>query len=589
MRMTMSIIDAHGSERRMSRKPAIAGQVDEPRLPDYSRQMALKEVGPAGQAKLRASRVLVIGCGGLGVPVLKYLAGAGVGRIGLVDGDKLEASNLHRQTMYALADVGEYKAVLAAERLRALNPEVDARAYTVRLTAENASELVGEYDLVIDCTDNFSTKFLLNDVCVRLRKPVIFSSVYQYEGQLQVVRPDRNGACLRCVWPEATRDGLVGNCAEAGVLGPVPGVFGSLQALEALKTLLDLPGQLGDELLVLDLLTMSTSRVRIRRAASCPDHASARVARSPPVSRSTAAQPSKSNSIRSTMPTRRSAGHRHPRSARAGRNAHARQALRATFRWPSSCTAAGQLAPTGKYLLVCASGRRSFAAAEELRSRGFGEVYSLRGGVSGARAALSDLRRRPLSQEPSIALRLEALHERSPSQLGTGFVRIAVSRATLTQPATRPLFDYASRASARRAARSTTSLRKQIAAFEAEMSRHPPPPTPTALKPSARSASRAITTISARHNPTRATTTPPSTPSRKRLPARRVTAHPRRAGLGAACTWAVSPTRGRRQAGTAIDGGQRRARQRAHAARLHRGALGRRGGAPARDGCHGDG
>ncbi len=114
---------------------------------------------------------------------------------------------------------------------------------------------------------------------MRLRKPVIFSSVYQFEGQLQVVRPDRDGACLRCVWPEATRDGLVGNCAEAGVLGPVPGVFGSLQALEALKTLLDLPGQLGNELLVLDLLTMSTSRVRIKRAATCPDHASSRVVR----------------------------------------------------------------------------------------------------------------------------------------------------------------------------------------------------------------------------------------------------------------------------------------------------------------------
>jgi len=210
--------------------------------PDYSRQIALKEVGAAGQAKLRASKVLVVGCGGLGVPVLQYLAGAGIGKIGLVDGDKLEASNLHRQTMYALADVGEYKAVLAAERVRALNPEVDARAHTVRLSSDNASDLVAEYDLVIDCTDNFSTKFLLNDVCVRLRKPAIFSSVYQYEGQLQVVRPDRNGACLRCVWPEATRDGLVGNCAEAGVLGPVPGVFGCLQALEALKTLLDLRG-----------------------------------------------------------------------------------------------------------------------------------------------------------------------------------------------------------------------------------------------------------------------------------------------------------------------------------------------------------
>jgi adenylyltransferase/sulfurtransferase len=347
--------------------------------PDYSRQIALKEVGERGQAKLRASKVLVIGCGGLGVPVLMYLAGAGVGRIGLVDGDKLEPSNLHRQTLYALQDVGEYKAVLAAERLEALNPEVDARAHTVRLTAENAAELVAEYDLVIDCTDNFSTKFLLNDICVRLRKPAIFSSVYQYEGQLQSVRPDRNGACLRCVWPEATRDGLVGNCAEAGVLGPVPGVFGSLQALEALKTLLDLPGQLGDELLVLDLLTLSTVRVRIRRSPACPDHASHRVARPAPVAVASLeveyesldeadAEGLQIIDIREAnelvdMPTP---------------SGNARHIPMAELLHGST-----KLASSGKYLLVCASGRRSYAAAEELRSRGFADVYSLRGGVTG--------------------------------------------------------------------------------------------------------------------------------------------------------------------------------------------------------------
>jgi sulfur-carrier protein adenylyltransferase/sulfurtransferase len=349
--------------------------------PDYSRQMALKEVGAAGQARLRASGVLVIGCGGLGVPVLTYLAGAGIGRLGLVDGDRLEPSNLHRQTLYALADVGEPKAVLAAARLRALNPEVDAHAYTTRLSAENAADLVSQYDLVIDCTDNFSTKFLLNDVCVRLGKPAIFSSVYQYEGQLQVVRPDRGGACLRCVWPEATRDGLVGNCAEAGVLGPVPGVFGSLQALEALKTLLDLPGQLGDELLVLDLLTMSTSRVRIRRSAECPDHASARVARNPSAAATVTDVELAFESLDEA-------------SARGFQVIDIREA-RELAETPTPCDCArhvpmaellqgaAQLAPSGRYLLVCASGRRSFALTEDLRARGLPEVYSLRGGVAG--------------------------------------------------------------------------------------------------------------------------------------------------------------------------------------------------------------
>lgn len=352
---------------------------------DYSRQIALKEVGQAGQAKLLNSRVLVIGCGGLGVPVLQYLAGAGIGKIGMVDSDQLEASNLHRQTMYALSDVGEHKAILAADRLRALNPEVETRAYTIRLTAENASELVSEYDLVIDCTDNFSTKFLLNDVCVRLRKPVIFSSVYQFEGQLQVVRPDRDGACLRCVWPEATRDGLVGNCAEAGVLGPVPGVFGSLQALEALKTLLDLPGQLGNELLVLDLLTMSISRVRIKRAATCPDHASSRVVRAldtTALAGAVSAEPlelsfdsledaeAKGLSVIDIREARELA--ETPTPSSKARHIPMAELLHGS-----------KLATTGKHLLLCASGRRSLAATEELRSRGQNNVYSLRGGVAG--------------------------------------------------------------------------------------------------------------------------------------------------------------------------------------------------------------
>ena len=220
---------AHGPASTNRRDPTAARDAVTP-TPDYSRQMALKEVGAKGQGKLRASRVLVVGCGGLGVPVISYLAGAGIGRLGLVDSDHLEASNLHRQTIYALADVGQPKAQLAAARVRALNPDVNVEIHPVRLDATNASDIIGQYDLVIDCTDNFSTKFLLNDICVQKRLPVIFSSVYQYEGQLQVVRPDRNGACLRCVWPEATRDGIVGNCAEAGVLGPVPGTFGSLQA-----------------------------------------------------------------------------------------------------------------------------------------------------------------------------------------------------------------------------------------------------------------------------------------------------------------------------------------------------------------------
>ena len=349
-------------------------------IPDYSRQMALKEVGAPGQAKLRASRVLVIGCGGLGVPVISYLAGAGIGRLGLVDGDRLEPSNLHRQTMYALADVGNLKAELAAARVRALNPDVDVRPYPLRLDAANAADLIAQHDLVIDCTDNFSTKFLLNDFCVQLRKPVVFSSVYQYEGQLQVVRPGT--ACLRCVWPEATRDGIVGNCAEAGVLGPVPGTFGGLQAFEAMKILLDLPGQLADELLVLDLLTLSISRVRTRRASACPEHA---------ISRATA--PPASADLELTFESL-------DQASEAGFDVVDIREERELEEIPTPSAQARHLPmadllygqpsfePARKTLLVCATGRRSLAATQELRSRGLGDVHSLRGGIAALQSRL---------------------------------------------------------------------------------------------------------------------------------------------------------------------------------------------------------
>jgi adenylyltransferase/sulfurtransferase len=358
-------------------------------VPDYSRQMALKEVGPRGQGKLRAARVLVVGCGGLGVPVISYLAGAGIGRLGLLDSDRLEASNLHRQTMFALADIGNLKAGLSAERVHQLNPEVDTRIHAVRLDISNAADIVGQYDLVIDCTDNFSTKFLLNDICVQKRIPAIFSSVYQYEGQIQVIRPDRDGSCLRCIWPEATRDGIVGNCSEAGVLGPVPGTFGSLQAFEALKLLLDLPGQLGQELLVLDLLTMSISRVRTKRALNCPEHALKALEQAQQLQQSQTkdATPTDSTPLEvdfDSLEDAQAAGFhivdiREPREL-AEIPTPAKNALHV----PMANLLYGKppFAPDAKELLVCASGRRSLAAAQELRSRGMSSVSSLRGGIA---------------------------------------------------------------------------------------------------------------------------------------------------------------------------------------------------------------
>ena len=344
--------------------------------PDYSRQIALREVGAAGQARLRAASVLVVGAGGLGVPVLQYLAGAGVGRLGIVDGDRLEASNLHRQTWYALADCGREKAALAAARVQALNPEVRVETHAVRLDATNADSLVQGYQLVLDCSDNFGTKFLLNDIALRTGKPVLFASVYQYEGQLQRVAGSDTAPCLRCVWPEATRDGLVGNCAEAGVLGPVPGVFGSLQALEALKFLLGLPGLAPDEMLIFDLVTLSTQRLRARRAPDCKAHA--RAGAPAPV------EPPGLDVQLASLADAAAAGFTLI-DVRDSQERLAEPVPLPSLHLPMSklLTQASTLELDGHYLLICATGKRSGAAADLLRSQGFQDCRSLRGGLRG--------------------------------------------------------------------------------------------------------------------------------------------------------------------------------------------------------------
>jgi molybdopterin/thiamine biosynthesis adenylyltransferase/molybdopterin synthase catalytic subunit/rhodanese-related sulfurtransferase len=352
-----------------------------PVAPDYSRQTALREVGTEGQARLRAGRVAVVGAGGLGVPVLQYLAGAGVGHLTVIDGDRLEASNLHRQTWYALADCGQPKAALAASRIKALNPEVQVITHTERLDAANGARLLAGHDLLVDCSDNFATKFLLNDLAHELGTRVLFASVHQFEGQLQSVDPARGGACLRCLWPEATRDGVVGNCAEAGVLGPVPGVLGSLQALEAIKILLDMPGRLGDELLLVGLSDLGISRLAARRADECRGRACARSQDALTVTRrrSMASLELDLDGLEQAV----AAGYavidiRDPaESAVDPLPAFAR-------RIPMSELLAGSNLPAdGRYLLVCARGLRSRSTCEALRERGIRDAWSLRGGAQG--------------------------------------------------------------------------------------------------------------------------------------------------------------------------------------------------------------
>jgi adenylyltransferase/sulfurtransferase len=345
---------------------------------DYSRQVALPEVGEAGQRRLAAASVVVIGAGGLGCPVLSYLAAAGVGTIHVVDGDVVEASNLHRQPLYGVADIGRRKADVAAARLAATNPGIVVRAHPVKLLPTNAAQLVALGELVVDCTDNFRAKFLVNDAAVLAGKPAVLASIHQYEGQLQVARPDRGGACLRCVWPEATRDGLVGNCAESGVLGPVPAVLGSLQAMEVLKILLDLPGQLRDELLLIDLLGLRQTRLRAPRARECADARCARIDGLP--------APPPAN-LELDLPLAEAIGQGFRvidiRGAEEIEAAPLPVAGLACAGEQLVARAAALLDPAARYLVVCARGVRSLAVAERLRAAGFTAVYSLARGANG--------------------------------------------------------------------------------------------------------------------------------------------------------------------------------------------------------------
>jgi adenylyltransferase/sulfurtransferase len=242
----------------------------EAELHRYSRHILLKEVGATGQAKLRAARVLVVGAGGLGSPLALYLAAAGVGTIGLVDGDALELSNLQRQVAHTTRRIGRNKAESAAETLRALNPEVAVEVHPLRLDAEAAQELIPRYDIVCDGTDNFATRFLLGDACHLLARPLVSAAVLRFEGQLSVFA-GHDGAhpCHRCLHPEPPPPGLVPTCSEAGVLGAVTGVMGTLQATEVLKLVLGIGEPLKGRLLLWDALDARFRTVRLRRDPAC--------------------------------------------------------------------------------------------------------------------------------------------------------------------------------------------------------------------------------------------------------------------------------------------------------------------------------
>jgi adenylyltransferase/sulfurtransferase len=238
-------------------------------LSRYGRQLALPELGLAGQERLRDANVLIVGAGGLGSPAALYLAAAGVGTIGIVDDDVVEISNLHRQIVHGTADVGRQKTTSAAESVQRLNPQVKVDVHQVRLTAANADALIGGYDLVVDGSDNYPTRYAVNDACARLGKVWIYGSVERFSGQVSVFgAPD--GPCYRCIFPEPPAPGSTASCEEIGVLGAVPGVVGSLQAVEALKWMVGVGEPLVGRLLQLDLQNGAIRMVRFERRRDCP-------------------------------------------------------------------------------------------------------------------------------------------------------------------------------------------------------------------------------------------------------------------------------------------------------------------------------
>jgi molybdopterin/thiamine biosynthesis adenylyltransferase/rhodanese-related sulfurtransferase len=241
----------------------------------YQKHLNLPEIGPAGQLKLKNARVLVVGAGGLGCPVLLYLTAAGVGTIGIIDPDVVDLSNLQRQVLYTTDEVGKPKAKMAASHLNRLNPDLSFDTHTTALESSNARSIIDSYDIVVDCTDNFKVRYLVNDVCVTLGKPFVYGAIYRFEGQVAVFNADlgmgRRGPTYRCLFPEYPNDIEIPNCSDTGVLGVLPGVIGTYQASEVIKLITGIGQPLTEHLLMIDLLAVSQQKIKTKRRADADE------------------------------------------------------------------------------------------------------------------------------------------------------------------------------------------------------------------------------------------------------------------------------------------------------------------------------
>ena len=375
---------------------ALRPSLDADELRRYSRHLALPGVGPAGQARLKQGRVLLIGAGGLGSPAALYLAAAGVGHLGIVDDDRVEESNLQRQVLHGTANVGQPKTDSARDRLADLNPHVHVETYDTRLTSANALEILRDYDVVVDGTDNFQTRYLSNDACVLLGKPNVYGSVLRWEGQASVfARP--GGPCYRCLFREPPPPGLVPTCVEGGVLGVLPGLVGMVQATETLKLLLGHGDVLEGRLLLLDALHMHFRTIELRRDPECPACGTREI--------TTLVDYDEFCGIRATQAAAESDGPDHEAALgeltptelaerlRRGDDLdlldvrepyeHAIARLENARLMPlgTVVSAAGSLDAGREIVVYCHHGVRSQRAVDLLRERGFGRVRNLAGGI----------------------------------------------------------------------------------------------------------------------------------------------------------------------------------------------------------------
>jgi sulfur-carrier protein adenylyltransferase/sulfurtransferase len=245
-------------------------QLNNDEIRRYSRHLILPEVGLAGQKRIKATSVLCIGAGGLGSPIAMYLAAAGIGKLGIVDFDTVDYSNLQRQILHTDADVGRSKAESAKETIHGINPNCEVEIHNTSISSENALDLIRPYDIVVDGTDNFPTRYLTNDACVILKKPNVYGSIFRFEGQASVFAPHLGGPCYRCLYPEPPPPGMVPSCAEGGVLGVLPGIIGCIQTTEILKLALGKGTSLVGRLLLFDALKMKFSELKLRRDPQCP-------------------------------------------------------------------------------------------------------------------------------------------------------------------------------------------------------------------------------------------------------------------------------------------------------------------------------